>query len=60
MVTSCYLHRRPGPRFAIAVTIGDNEAMREHFALEPDAVKHSQFLQRDFVSQGWMETFTGA
>ena len=58
LVTSCYLHRLPGPRFAVNVTISDSEVMREHFAREPDAIQYAQLLQRDFASQGWTETLT--
>ena len=57
MTTSCYLHRLTTARVAIVVTMGDNEIMREHFAVERDAVVHADFLRRDFSDQGWTETY---
>ena len=57
MPATCRLHQLDVDRFSIDITIGTNEVMRETFGLEPDAIRHADFLRRDFVRSGWTETF---
>jgi hypothetical protein len=55
---TCSLRELGGCRFAIEITIGPNEIMRETFKREPDALDHAKYLRRDFVGSGWTETFS--
>jgi hypothetical protein len=60
VIMTCSLHRLAGPRFALAVTTGDQEIAREHFATAQDALANASVLCREFISEGWTETYKRA
>ena len=60
LVASCHLHRLVAARFALIVTVGDQEIARRQFTVERDAIAEAVLLEADFMRSGWAQWYRSA